>query len=152
MISKSLTSSFDYIQSKKVSCCNNDDLNNSNKNISKTDGNNNNCLEIGYKKTVEELNCFHKKISPQYTLEKNIYTQFIKNYSSNKDFYNIKKINEIINNEGSHIVAKFKDFLINEDYSEFLQRNYTLSESEKCLPKIFEYYNNCLKLQKYLIQ
>ena len=143
MISKSLTSSFDYIQSKKVSSYNNNDLNNSNKNISKTDNNNNNCLEIGYKKTVEELNCFHKKISPQYTLEKNIYIQFIKNYSSNKDFYNIKKINEIITNEGSHIVAKFKDFLINEDYSEFLQRNYTLSESEKCLPKIFEYYNNC---------
>ena len=73
MISKSLTSSFDYIQSKKVSCWNNDDLNNSNKNISKTDGNNNNCLEIGYKKTVEELNCFHLKISPQYTLDKYIH-------------------------------------------------------------------------------
>ena len=49
-----------------------------------------------------------------------------------------KKINEIISNENTHIVAEFKDYLINGDYSEFLQRTYVTSECKNFLPKIFQ--------------
>jgi len=76
-------------------------------------------------------------------LEKFIYKNFKKTYSNDKDFYNIKVINEIICNESSHIVAIFKDYLINGDYSEFLQRFYKSYESYNNLPKIFEYYDSC---------
>ncbi len=50
MNSKSLTSSFYYIKTKKISYGNNDDSNNSNESkiISITDNKNNNCLEMGY--------------------------------------------------------------------------------------------------------
>ena len=50
MNSKSLTSSFYYIKTKKLSYGNNDNSNNSNESkiISITDNKNNNCLEMGY--------------------------------------------------------------------------------------------------------
>ena len=61
----------------------------------------------------------------------------------NKDFYNIKVIDEIIHNESSHIVAEFKDYLIKGDISEFLQQYYKKDESLNLLPKIYEYYISC---------
>ena len=87
-------------------------------------------------------NIFSPKLS-LINLEKIIYKKFKKTYSNNKDFYNIKVINEIICNESSHIVAMFKDYLINGDYSEFLQRFYKKYECYNNLPKIFEYYDSC---------
>ena len=77
------------------------------------------------------------------SLKKYIYLKFNNYYSNEKDFYNIKIINEIICNESTHIVAEFKDYLINGDTSEFLQKYYFLKESKECLPKIFEYYDSC---------
>jgi hypothetical protein len=73
-------------------------------------------------------------------LEKKIYKRFQKFYFTSIDFYNIKIINEIISNENSHIVAEFKDFLIKDDYSEFIQRFYIKEDSEFLLKQIFEYY------------
>ena len=87
-------------------------------------------------------NYYSPKIS-LINLEKLAYKNFKKTYSNDKDFYNVKVINEIICNESSHIVAIFKDYLINGDYSEFLQRYYKLYESYNTLPKIFEYYDSC---------
>ena len=85
----------------------------------------------------------NKKLPSQFNLEKYIYKTFKQIYSNDIDFYNIKVINEIICNESSHVVAMFKDYLINGDYSEFLNRYYKLNESFKHLPKIFEYYDSC---------
>jgi hypothetical protein len=76
-------------------------------------------------------------------LERRVYRQFNQTYSNDENFYNIKIINEIISNENTHIVSEFKDYLISGDYSEFLQKLYTLQESRECLPKIFEYYDYC---------
>ena len=83
--------------------------------------------------------CKYKK-SSFINLEKKIYKRFHKFYLTNIDFYNIKIINEIISNENSHIVAEFKDFLIKDDYSEFIQRFYILDDSVFLLKQIFEYY------------
>ncbi len=125
---KSLQSSYDNsIISKKTE-----------NNINETDyliGKNNNVLNKIYS--------INKEITPMNILEKIVNQQFIKSNSLNKDFYNIKIINEIICNENTHIVAEFKDFLIKGDYSEFLQKVYTMSECKRCLPKIFEYYDSC---------
>ena len=76
-------------------------------------------------------------------LERIVFKKFNNYYSNDKDFYNIKVINEIICNESTHIVAEFKDYLISGDYSEFLQKIYNLKECKECLPKIFEYYESC---------
>ena len=88
-----------------------------------------------------------KKINPRnskmITLERYVFLKFNDFYSNKEDFYNIKVINEIICNESTHVVAAFKDYLINEDTSEFLQKFYTRKESKEALPKIFEYYDCC---------
>ena len=84
-----------------------------------------------------------KKIKTMIKLEKIIYKKLNKSYFHNDNFYNIKKINEIISNQNTHIVAEYKDYLIKGDLSEFLQKYYFITESNECLPKIFEYYENC---------
>ena len=73
-------------------------------------------------------------------IEKHIYSSFVNAYTIDNIYYNARIINDIIYNEKSHIVAKFKDYLIIDDISEFLKRFYTSSESLIRLPKFFEYY------------
>ena len=77
------------------------------------------------------------------SLEKLIYSNFVNLYSNDKNYYNVKVINDIISNESTHIVAEFKDYLIKGDDSEFLQKYYPSSKSSKYLPKIFDYYQSC---------
>ncbi len=91
-------------------------------------------------KIFEKIN--HKKISNMLKLERHVFKKFNNFYSNEEDFYNLKIINEIISNESTHIVALFKDNLINGDNSEFLQKNYSIKEINQCLPKIFQYYDS----------
>ena len=44
-------------------------------------------------------------------------------------------------NEPRHIVSIFKDFLIFDDFSEYLKREYKLKESKDRLPKVFDFYS-----------
>ena len=73
-------------------------------------------------------------------LEKIIHDKFIKIYQTKENFYNIKIINEIINNENSRIVSKFKEFLIKDDLNEFISRFYKKNKSISILKEIFHYY------------
>ena len=52
-------------------------------------------------------------------------------------------IEDILNNESTHLVAEFKDYLIMGDITEFLQKTYSMKECQKYLPKIYDYYNSC---------
>ena len=72
--------------------------------------------------------------------------QILEKYQTYKRLYDIKVINEIIYNEKSHLVALFKDFLIFDDFSEFLKRFYMLKESTNRLPKICDFYENYSKI------
>ena len=74
------------------------------------------------------------------TLIKTVKQQFQSKYSYNLNFYNIKIINQIICSNNTHIVAKYKDYLIYGDYSEFLQKTYLFKESLELLPQILKYY------------
>ena len=87
---------------------------------------------------------FQKK-PPKTILYYEKYSNMVFNikYSNDKNFYNIKVINDIINNESTNLVAEFKDFLIYGDDTEFLHDNYNIAESKKYLPKIFDYYLKC---------
>ena len=80
---------------------------------------------------------------PMKTIEKIAHCNFMNQHYKNKDYYNIKVIDEIIHNESSHVVAEFKDYLIKGDTSEFLMQYYKKKESFNLLPKIFECYISC---------
>lgn len=62
-------------------------------------------------------------------------------YSSNRDFYNLKIVNDLIYNENTHVVSIFKDYLILDDINEFLKRPYTLQETKARLPKLCTFYD-----------
>ena len=100
-------------------------------------------LNNSLRKNSNKKNFKFKNENIQFEIEKKIHKIFKETYSNDKDFYNIKIINEIICNDSTHIVAEFKDYLIKGDYSEFLQKLYPIEESKECLPKIFEYYDSC---------
>ena len=76
-------------------------------------------------------------------LEKYVHKYFISFYKNTKNDYNIRMIEDILNNESTHLVAEFKDYLIMGDITEFLQKSYNIEECKKYLPKIYEYYNSC---------
>ena len=94
-----------------------------------------------YTFNTNESSNINKQNKISKNLEKTIYTLFNKKYSKMPLYYNKYIIDNIIYNEKSHIVAKFKDGLINDDTGEFLKRYYTTSESKCRLPKFFEYYD-----------
>ena len=76
-------------------------------------------------------------------LEKYVHRYFMSFYRNTKNDYNVRMIEDILNNEGTHLVAEFKDYLIMGDVTEFLQKSYNIQECKKFLPKIYEYYNSC---------
>ena len=43
-------------------------------------------------------------------------------------------------NEPRHMVSVFKDYLIFDDFSEYLKRVYSTQESVERLPRVFEFY------------
>ena len=96
-----------------------------------------NLLLNNYKKPS---NVFESSNS-QNKLIKKIFKLFNKKYSKMPSHYNHNIIDNIIYNEKSHIVAKFKDRLIIDDTGEFLKRYYKKNESLTRLPKFFEYYD-----------
>ena len=95
------------------------------------------------KKEKENSNQSEKKILPLHELEKLVYRSLIKFYNDD-DYYNIMKIDEIINNEKSHLVAEFKDFLVYGDTAEFILKYYKKKDMTKIYRQILDYYDENL--------
>ena len=91
----------------------------------------------------ENLNKPDKKILSFPNLEKLVYKSF-KNYYNNHFKYNTMKIDEIINNDKSHLVAEFKDFLVIGDMGEFILKYYNKKEVDNIYKQILDYYNENL--------
>ena len=91
----------------------------------------------------ENTNKDNKKILSFQSIEKLIYKSFRKYYNNNSKF-NIMKIDEIINNEKSHLVAEFKDFLVMGDMGEFILKYYNKKEIDAIYKQILDYYNENL--------
>ena len=110
------------------------------------------CLNTNSYKENEKINkskninrsikIFNKREKTSKNLEKIVYNYFINKYHHTKDFYNIKAIDDIINNYNSHLVSEFKDYLLMGDISEFLQKNYDINESKQFLILLIDYYKN----------
>ena len=107
-----------------------------------------NSKKMKTRKSNNNINHFYEliksdKLPTIKKLEKNIYKEFKNKYNCN-NFYNLQKIEEIINNEKSHLVAEFKDFLVKGDCAEFLLGCYSLKKIYTIYPQILEYYNDNL--------
>ena len=76
-------------------------------------------------------------------IEKYAHKYLISFYKNTINDYNIRMIDDILNNESTHLVAEFKDYLIMGDITEFLHKSYKINEIRKFLPKICIYYDNC---------
>ena len=73
-------------------------------------------------------------------LVKYVHQYFLSLYRNDEEDYNIRMIEDILDNEETHLVAEFKDFLVMGDMNEFLQKYYKVSDSKRYLPKICDYY------------
>ena len=63
-----------------------------------------------------------------HQLENRARYKLIKHHEKSLSFYNKKVINDILYNEPTHYVEEFKEYLIYEDYNEFLKKYYKKSE------------------------
>ena len=74
------------------------------------------------------------------------YTKLFKKYTSGNFSYHKILANNLIYNDSCRIVARFKDYLIFDDNSEFLRRFYTREESKPRLDRILSYYETYSKI------
>ena len=68
-----------------------------------------------------------------------LYNKYCNNLNNK---YNLLKINEILSNSKSHLVASFKDYLLYEEDSEFLRRYYNGNELHLRIKKYSNYLSN----------
>ena len=73
--------------------------------------------------------------------EKLIFTKLYTKYKIDNTIYSSNVIENILFNDKSHLVSKFKDYLIMDDIFEYFQRYYNSKESFLVLQKILNYYS-----------
>ena len=102
---------------------------------------------------IDKNKYYIKNITSLYKYEKLIHKKFVLKYNTRpNDLYFKKKINEIIFNYNSHIVAQFKDYLIRGDLSEYLLKYNNLYESRILLKKLNKFYQEfSLTFPNYVI-
>ena len=90
-------------------------------------------------------------VKPKIYDKDNVCSQVIqsnlrKKYMTSQEYYNSKLTSDIMYNEPRHIVSIFKDYLIFDDFSEYLKRGYRFHESAERLPRIFQFYTKYSKV------
>ena len=79
-------------------------------------------------------------------LEKRAKYKLVKRYDKPLSYHDVKIINDILYNEKTRYVEHFKEYLIYEDYNEFLKRFYKTFELKVKLPKILAFYEKYSKI------
>ena len=92
------------------------------------------------KKNLKEIKNDKSASTTAQNLEKQIYNKFYSKYEKMPNNYNSYVINKIMHNINSHIVALFKEYLINGDIFEFLTKYYDLRKSSYLLKEIITFY------------
>ena len=80
------------------------------------------------------------------SLEDRARFKLIKRYNKPLSYHDVKIINDILYNEKTHYVEQFKEYLIYEDYNEFLKRFYRAYEIKIKLKKILVFYEKYSKI------
>lgn len=103
-----------------------------------------NLIHLNDLKKLKKYSMINSSSYDNYILRQNklILKKLAKKYNRGIEFYRKKIITDIIDNETTHLVASFKEFLIYGDYSEFLQGYFQIREIKKFLPLIFDYYHS----------
>ena len=104
---------------------------------------------------MSSLNNANKK-SPREekftVLRQNSYAKLFKKYSSGDYSFGMISINNLVFNDTCLVVARFKDFLIYDDNTDFLRRFYNSKESNQRLNKILNFYEKYSKIfPNYLV-
>ena len=81
-----------------------------------------------------------------YEKEKNVHNYLITKYINFDYSYSALCVNNLMFNERCSIVARFKDYLILDDMTEFLRRFYSKKELKKRLNKIYNFYDSYSKI------
>jgi hypothetical protein len=71
-------------------------------------------------------NCLYERENLQQQLIK---LNLNKQYMTSQNYYTSKITSDIMYNEPRHIVSIFKDYLIYDDFSEYLKRSYRIDEA-----------------------
>ena len=79
-------------------------------------------------------------------LEQRAYHKLVKHHCKPIWFYNRKMINDILTNEKTHYVETFKEYLLYEDYNEFIRQYYGKTLIEIKLRKILNFYDKFSKI------
>ena len=96
-----------------------------------------------------------ENINKNKNKNKNIYLEKLENrakikliirYDKPIWYHDVKMINDILYNEKNHYVEIFKEFLIYEDFNEFLKQYYDKSLLRKKLEKILNFYDKYSKI------
>ena len=95
--------------------------------------------------TIEMLSDNNKLIYLR-KLEQRAYHKLIKHHCKPKWFYNSKMINDILSNEQTHYVEAFKEYLLYEDYNEFIRQYYGKTLISIKLRKILNFYEKFSKI------
>ena len=88
--------------------------------------------------------CFECELTNKI-MQKNIRVRYV----TTPDQYNAKVIDDAVNNENTHFVSTFKDFVIYDNIEEFFKRFYNNDESTVRIPKI---YNRFYKDSEFIPQ
>ena len=91
-------------------------------------------------------NLKHSPLKYFISLEDRARYKLIKRYNKPLSYHDTKIINDILYNEKTHFVEQFKEYLIYEDYNEFLKRFYASNEIKIKLPKILFFYERYSKI------
>ena len=97
-------------------------------------------IEIDKIETIDEIRTSF--LGPEEVIRNNLEQKYL----TSKEYYNTKIVNDIIYNENSNVVSRFKDFLIYDDVSEFLKRWYKKNECLTRLPKVIAFYETYSKV------
>ena len=97
------------------------------------------CVET-LKKETTSTNINDEQSNIFSFFEKRAHQLMIENYKLIEIKYNILITNNLLCNGKCHLVALFKEYLIDDDNSEFLRRYYTRNESIIRIKKVAKYY------------
>ena len=97
------------------------------------------CVET-LKKETTSTNINDEQSNIFSLFEKRAHQLMIENYKLIEINYNILITNNLLCNGKCHLVALFKEYLIDDDNSEFLRRYYTTNESIIRIKKVAKYY------------
>ena len=80
-----------------------------------------------------------------YHFKSVLYKKYNNYTNKTNDILNNIIVDSLIYNKNTHLVSKFKDYMVLDYIDEFLKRIYFVNESKERLPKISQYYKNYLK-------